>query len=133
MAEYTKEQLWELYKQLPEDLQKAVFSEDIGEKVQGICYDNNVIDDKIFIEILKNVGYVFLGLLAPQDFKKNLESLKTDNAKEIYARINNEVLAELRESLESLYGVKITFEKTGNKPVKKDMIKKSDKYLEPLE
>ena len=134
MAEYTKEQLWELYEQLPEDLQEAVFSEDIGNKVQGICYDNNVIDDKIFTEILKNVGYIFLGLLAPFDFSKILEKdLKINNAKNIYARINNEVLAELKESLEALYEIKITFEKTDEKKEEKQKIKKQDKYLEPLE
>ena len=112
MAEYTKEQLWELYEQLPEDLQEAVFSEDIGNKVQGICNDNNVLDNKVFTEILKNVGYVFLGLLGPSDFRKTLEEeLKIDNAKNIYARINNEVFAERKDSLEALYGIKIAFEK----------------------
>ncbi|KPJ54776.1 hypothetical protein AMJ47_03455 [Parcubacteria bacterium DG_72] len=139
MAEYTKEQLWELYEQLPEDLQKAVFSEDIGNKVQGICYDNNITDDKVFIEILKNVGYVFLGLLSPSDFSKVLEEeLKLDNAKEVYARINNEVFAELRESLEALYETKIKFEKmekpaSAKATAEETKIKKQDKYLEPLD
>jgi hypothetical protein len=134
MAEYTKEQLWELYERLPEDLQKAVFSKDIGEKVRGICYDNGLSDNKKFMEILKNVGYVFLGLLNLADFKKVLEKkLKIDDAENIYARINNEVFAELRGSLEALYDIKIEFEKTNNKPIKNNVIKKSDKYLEPLE
>ena len=138
MAEYTKEQLWELYEQLPEDLQEAVFSEDIGNKVQRICYDNNIIDNKVFIEILKNVGYVFLGLLSPSDFSDVLEKeLKINRAKEVYARINNEVFAELKESLEGLYETKIKFEKIQPSQSKiskeKTEIKKQDKYLEPIE
>ncbi len=136
MAEYTKEQLWELYEQLPEDLQKAVFSEDIGSKVQGICYDNNVTDNKIFTEILKNVGYVFLGLLSPSEFKKVLQGLKVKNAGLISARINNEVFAELRESLEALYEIKIGFEKVKKPSPAKSSVakkKKQDKYLEPIE
>ena len=136
MAEYTKEQLWELYEQLPENLQKAVFSEDIGNKVQGICYDNNVTDNKVFIEILKNVGYVFLGLLSLSDFKKALQELKINNAEQINAIINNEVFAELKESLETLYGIKITFEKVDKPaPAKPSTTAKSkqDKYLEPLD
>ena len=136
MAEYTKEQLWELYEQLPEDLQKAVFSENIGSKVQGICYDNNIVDNKVFTEILKNVGYVFLGLLSPLHFKDVLEKLKINNTDQVNARINNEVFAELRESLETLYDIKIAFKKVERpspaniEPAKK---RKQDKYLEPIE
>lgn len=133
MAEYSKEELKELYDQLPEDLQEAVFSKEIGQKVQGICYDNNVIERKDFMEILKNVGYVFLGLLDPEGFKKNLKKLKIRNIEEIAARINNEVFIELRESLEALYNIKIGYEKSKRRPVEKTGPKKHDKYLELIE
>jgi hypothetical protein len=132
MAEYNKEQLWELYEQLPEDLQKAVFSEDVGEKVQGICYDNDITDNKKFTEILKNVGYVFLGLLDLKAFQGAIKKMKVKNNEEIYARINNEIFSELKESLEALYGEKIEFKKVINKPTEK-AIKRQDKYLEPIE
>lgn len=125
MAEYTKEQLEELYKQLPEDLQEAVYSEEIGKKVQEICYDNNAIENEAYIEILKNVGYVFLGLLTISDLKDKLK-----DSEEIFTRINNEIFAELKDSLEDLYGTKIKFEKIEEKPKKP---KRADNYLEPIE
>ena len=68
MADYPKEQLWELYEQLPEKLQKATFSEEIGQTIQDICNKNGVADNDLIFNITKNVGYVFLGLLAPNDF-----------------------------------------------------------------
>jgi len=139
MAEYTKEQLWELYEQLPPDLQKAVFSEDIGEKVRGFCYENNLFDEKPGTTILKNVGYVFLGLMDIEEFRNSFNELNIKKAasQNIYARINNEIFSELKESLEGLYGIKLKFEKTEKPETKKQKeepkIKKQDRYLEPLE
>jgi len=139
MAEYTKEQLEELYNQLPEDLQKAVFSQKIGEKIQKTCYENKIIDQKDFLKILKNVGYVFLGLLSPEEFKDVLEKkLKVKNAKRVWQTINNEVFMELKQSLEALYQNKIEFQKIEIlNPVKAESEKpkpqETDKYRELIE
>lgn len=130
MAEYTKEQLWELYEQLPEDLQKAVFSEEIGEKVRSFCYENAITDEKTQMTVLKNIGYVFLGLLTPDEFSSYLKQI---NAEMVFARINNEILLELKESLESLYGIKLNFEKIKDIPVNKPKIEKQDNYREIIE
>lgn len=129
MAEYTKEQLWELYEQLPEDLQKAVFSEQIGEKVRNFCYDSAITDEKTQMDVLKNIGYVFLGLLTPDEFRS---FLKRTNAERVFAKINNEILLELKESLESLYGTKLSFEKIENAPIKKSEIEDQDEYRETI-
>jgi len=131
MAEYTKEQLWELYSQLPEDLQKAVFSEEIGKTVHRICQENNVLDEKTATLVLKNVGYVFLGLLTLEEFKTSLKKelkIKNGQALNIFGKVNQEVFSTVKESLEALYGIKIE-----TPPEKPEKPKTPDQYREPIE
>lgn len=120
MEEYSKEQLKELYEQLPENLKKAVFSTEIGERIRQISLENKVND---YLDIIKKVGYVFLGILSPNDFKKEL------NNPEIFKRINDEVFSSLKSDLEPLYGIKIN-SPANSAPAPR---KKSDKYLETIE
>lgn len=141
MPNYPKEQIWELYKALPEDLQKAAFSEEVANNIQEICTENGITDDDIIFEIAKNIGYIFLGLLPPNELEDVLEKdleIKKDEAAEIASRINRFVFLPVRESLEALYKIKIEpglkskattlpKEKVEKKP------KKKDKYLEPIE
>jgi len=136
MEEYSKEQLWELYEQLPEDLQKAVFSEETGSKIENILKANNIKNPKKSLNIIKNIGYVFLGLLPPNELKENVLKkdfkIKDSDAENIFSAINNEIFLELRKSLEALYGIKLKEKKSSaiknnNKPSKRDG------YREPLE
>lgn len=126
MADYPKEQLQELYKYLPEDLQKAFFSEEIGGQIKEICSKNEVKDEDTIFEITKNVGYVFLGLLSPNDFQSSLKKkLKLKNAEVVASEIINAVFLPLKSSLEKLYNTKIKAKKI----VKK---KKTDRYRETI-
>jgi len=136
MPDYSKKQLQELYEQLPEDLRKAVFSEQIGEKIQNILNKNNLKDQEKFLNIMKNVGYVFLGLLAPEEFKKNILKkdlkIKEADAENIFSAINSEIFLNLKDSLEALYGIKLKegknlAEKNNSNPPRKD------KYKEPID
>jgi hypothetical protein len=134
MAEnYTKEQLWELYEQLPEPLKKAVFSEEIGSLLKKIIQDNGIKDKEIETGILKKLGYVFLGILSPEELKI---FLKNDA---IFARINNEILLTLKADLDLLYGIKLEKISSSTSLVTESIAKeeirpkKSDKYLEPIE
>lgn len=130
MAEdYTKEQLWELYEQLPDGLKKAVFSEDIGLSLKKITQENGIKNEEIETDILKKLGYVFLGILSPEEFKA---FLKNDA---IFTKINNEILLNLKTDLDPLYGTKIErigeMEKTEKIETQRPLRK--DKYLEPIE
>jgi hypothetical protein len=125
MTEYSKEQLLELYEQLPENLKKAVFSVEIGELIKKICDETNSKDS--YSAILKQVGYVFLGILSPNEFKEALENPAA------FARINNEVFFNFKSDLDPLYGINIEKAEDQNK---NPLVKKragSDKYLEPIE
>lgn len=135
MPDYSKEQLWELYEQLPEDLKKATFSKEIGQTIQDICKNKGITDNDLIFNITKNIGYVFLGLLIPDDFLKTLKTelkIEKDKAEQIYSEITKSVFSPLKKSLEDLYETKIETKKsideeeTRPKPIKKDS------YREPI-
>jgi len=128
MSEYSKEELRELYNQLPEDLKKATFSKKIGRDIQDICSENGLTNNDIIFAITKNVGYVFLGLLSPHKFLSVLQTeLKIKKAKEINSKIIEVIFLPLKKSLEILYQIKIEAIKT-----KKVKPKRKDKYRETI-
>ena len=79
--------------------------------------------------MIKGIGYVFLGLLPPEELqdivlKKELKIKKTD-AENIFFALNKEIFLNLKNSLESLYGIKLkgrAFSKKNGK----------DTYREPI-
>lgn len=134
MEEYPKEQLWELYEQLPKNLQKAVFSEEIGEKVENILKKNNIKSSQKITRAIKAVGYVFLGLMAPEELKENILKkelgIKKEKVKNIFSEISNEIFWNLKDSLEAFYETKI--EKQKKSPATKKKAPKKDSYREPI-
>jgi len=139
MPDYPKEQLRELYKDLPKDLQKATFSEEVAANIQEVCKENGIADDDVIFDITKNIGYVFLGLLAPNEFSGVLEKelkIEKKKAEQVSSEITRFVFLPLKKSLEALYQIKIKAgaktkieetEETERKP------KKIDKYRETTE
>lgn len=141
MPDYPKEQLWQLYKNLPKDLQKAAFSEEVAGNIQEICTENEVTDDDTIFDVAKNIGYVFLGLLPPNEFQDVLEKelkIEKKKAEQIASGITRFVFLPVKKSLEALYKIEI---KPGIKPKVapspekkiKAKPKKGDKYREPTE
>ena len=143
MPEYPKEQLWKLYQDLPKDIQGAIWAEKNADFIHDICVRNKVVKESKISEIAKNITYVLLGLLPPNEFqdvlKKELK-LKKAEAEQIALEINRFVFLPVKNSLEGLYDIEI---KPGLKP-KADSLssktaqakrepKKEDKYRETLE
>ncbi len=143
MPNYPKEQLWELYKDLPKDLQKATFSKEVAASIQEVCAENDITDDDIIFDITKNIGYVFLGLLPPNEFSDVLErELKLDKktAKQVASEIIRFIFLPVRKSLEALYQIKIKASsklKKGDQPTsdqpKNEKPKRKDRYRETIE
>jgi hypothetical protein len=143
MKDYPKEQLRELYDNLPDDLQEAVFSEEKGEMVVDICKENGIDDDNVISQVLKSVGYVFLGLVSPDEFENFLKEevgIKMGAARQIALRIKRDVFMPLKKSLELLYNIEIKMEedivvskskRIGEK--EDDGMRKKDLYREPIE
>lgn len=148
MPNYPKEQLWELYENLPKELQEAVFSPENADKIYDICTRNGVSKENIISEIAKYTGYVLLGVLPPdellQTFKTELE-LEEKSVKQIVWEISRFIFLPIKNSLELLYKVEITpsikpEEGVEIKPLSKEEIKektiktrKKDVYRETIE
>jgi len=102
---YSKEKFWQLYQKLPPDLKEAVFSEETAEAVYDICKKNGIDEPSLLASYVQEV---LLGILAPEDFQKTLESeagFKKDVTKEIVKEINRFVFYPVRPALEKLHGV----------------------------
>lgn len=137
MLNYSKEELWGLYKQIPKELQRATFSEEIGQNIRDICNNHDISDEDLIISVIKSVGYVFLGLLSPTKYSDILQkelNIKEEEANKISDDITSIVFLPLKTSLDPLYQIKIvapknnSFIKTSN-----NKIRKKDDYREPIE
>lgn len=146
MPDYSKEQLHQLYTDLPEDLQEAIYSEQNARNIQEICAKNSVTDDDLIYEITKNTGYVLLGLLSPNDLLSVLENelkLKQKTAEQVATGITRFIFFPVRVSLEALYKIviKSPTEPLGTttgpletaSPPREKKPRKSDVYRETLE
>jgi len=110
--EYSSEELWQLYDSLPNELKNAIFSPKTSEVIYNLCQRNN-LDEKQMGEIAKEVGFVILGLLPPNELqdelKKNL-NLDDDLAKKINQEIQRFIFYPIKAPLEELYNIKIKIE-----------------------
>jgi hypothetical protein len=107
--EYTKEELWKLYKKLPSELKDAIFSEETADHIHDICVRNE-IEDKRISEIALYTGRVLMGILPPEEFQKTLEielKLELDIAKKVAQEINRFIFYPVKTSLEELYKTEI--------------------------
>lgn len=138
--EYTKEEMWDIYEKLPEDLQEAVFSPKTAEHIRNGCKRSDIEEDKV-PEVASFTGHVLMGLLTPTEFKKRLReevNLTEKQVKNLYREINRFVFMPVRETLSALYGVEIeptkkpeSLEETETSRDKKSP--SEDKYREPIE
>ena len=131
MPEYPKEQLSQLYKDLPKDLKEALFSEENSRNLREICFKNGVRDEDIIFEIIKNLGYVFLGLLVPNELQDVLEKglkIEKSKAEQITSEISRFIFLPIKNSLETLYNIEI---KAGLKPKITPLSPKTARKREP--
>jgi hypothetical protein len=137
---YTKEQLWKLYKDLPEELKEAVSSIENSEEIFKICQKNDIPADKIS-DVSKYVGHTLLGLLPPEEFSEKLEKdlgLKKESAKKAAQEISRFVFYPVKSALEDLYKTEFvpsapSTEKGIKTEEKEEAPPHKDTYREPIE
>jgi len=103
LKEYTREQLQKLYKELPEELQDAIYSEKTADSIYDICERNDIEEKSI---VAKLVGRVFLGLIPPDEFQQILtKELKIGElvAKEVTREITRFIFYPVKPLLEQLH------------------------------
>ncbi|MBI2577618.1 MAG: hypothetical protein HYV77_02105 [Candidatus Wildermuthbacteria bacterium] len=105
--QYTQEELWKLYKTLPEQLQEAIFSEETANHIGSACTKNQV-PGNLVPRVAAQVGDVLLGLVRPEDFQKNLEKeigLKKAATQGITQELNRFIFYPLRSTIDSLHKI----------------------------
>jgi len=136
---YTKEQFWELYKKLPQELKDALSAEETGNNIYEICKRYEIEEN--LDQIVDYIGQVLLGILPPEEFQETLEkelTLEKEVAKKVTREINRFVFYPVKSSLEELYKIEITppakpTEITPPPGEKLPAPSKEDVYREPIE
>jgi len=102
--EYTKEEWWKLYEQLPPPLQEAIFSQENAKTFAQICQRHNIADKSQVIA--KYIGRVLLGLLPVEDFRIKLEEIlnfEEKLSKEVFHDINRFIFLPVKAELNQIY------------------------------
>ena len=102
--QYTKDELWKLFEQLPEELRDAVFSEENARHLFSLAERYGIEDVS---QISYYVGLVFLGILPPEQFRdilaKELKRNDPATTAAIYREIDRLVFYPVRPSLDQMY------------------------------
>ena len=107
MQDYTREQLWKLYKGLPEELKEAAFSDKTTQAIYDICDRNGITEEKQISEIIRYVGKVMFGILHPENLQYFLEKeleIEIETAKKIHQDIHDIIFRPIKKNLDKLYG-----------------------------
>ncbi len=136
--QYTKDELWQIYEKLPDNLKEAVFSMETADAIWNIC-ERNEIDE--VSELSKLVGYVLLGILPPSEFQKSLETelkLAPEVAKKVFQEIHRQIFYPVQTELSKLYPTEVmpaapAPATTQGKPVEEKPVEKEDTYREAIE
>jgi hypothetical protein len=131
------DQLWNLYKKIPEELQEAIFSVEVANSISGICEKNEI--DKTH-ELAKIVGESLLGILPPKEVEETLKeklAISPQKAQKVAREIDRFIFYPLKESLTELYGEEFKILSSTEKEVQKEKKKKKtpgkDLYRETFE
>ena len=104
--------LQEQYLNLPEDIQKALFSSATSDAIFEVGKEHGLQIDKMG-ELADETGLVMLGMTKPNEYIRNLEKrlgVEVLKAKEIAEDINQKVFSPIRESLKKIHGISATRE-----------------------
>jgi hypothetical protein len=98
--------LFQRYRNLPDDLKEALWSVDSYESLQAIGRQLNLHVDQLGI-VADATGRVILGLDRPDDFGRNLSGRLTDLSpaaiNQIVSEVNRRIFARIRESLKQAH------------------------------
>ena len=107
--QYTREELWKLYRKLPEELQEAIFSAETTGHIGTVCERNNV-HAELIPRVASQVGNVLMGLTLPDEFQKVLErdvGLKKPIAQQVNREVTRFIFYPVKPALEQLHQINI--------------------------
>ncbi len=135
MEELSKDELWEIYENLPESLKDAVFSEDTSEVIWNICKMHKIENVS---GVAKLVGRVLMGLLPPDLFEQALAEqlgIEAGVSQEMASELEHYIFSPVKDDLDFLYedegGSGIKEKQEASRPQQKT--KEEDAYREPID
>lgn len=142
LKEYSREELRDLHRKLPEDIKESMSSESVTDTIYNICERNGIEDAA---EVIKIISLVMLGVLPPENLPKTFHeelNLSIETAEKVSQEISRFVFHSVKDSIDTLYGKEIsptlTKQKepipTEEKPIIKKMTSsEKDTYRESIE
>src|SRR3989344_6311716 len=131
------EEISKRFLDLPEDIQKALFSADTSDAIFEVGKKHGLAVDKMG-ELADETGLVMLGMTKPSEYIKNLSqrlAVEPEKAKAVAEDINQKVFAPIRESLKKIHGIIPTTESpdsTRGKPTKPETVPIPKRELPPI-
>ncbi|MAF43788.1 MAG: hypothetical protein CMI54_06440 [Parcubacteria group bacterium] len=116
--ELTKDQYWELFEKLPQEIKTLILSEQTAKDIFNIC-DRNNVDMENVSQVADYTGRVLLGALKPEELQGVLEKvvfLQKDQAKKVAEEIHRFIFFPVKRQLEG-------FHKTETAPSTKPSVK----------
>ena len=101
MPKPTPEEVLKRFRELPDDLQEAIFSAETADVIQALGKKYKLTIDKIG-ELADEVGYLMLGFINPKDFLSAIQkrlAVDFDVARAITEDLNVQIFGKIRESL----------------------------------
>lgn len=136
--EITKDEFWNLFERLPQDLKETIFSGETAEHVRNIC-ERYEVKEELIPKVAKIIGDVLLGLLPLENLSEelgNILKLEKSVIEKINREVNRFIFFPVKARLKELYG-KEEVEEEGEEieeRIKKEVsIKGQDKYRELAE
>lgn len=103
---YNEQQIKEKFESLPKDVQEAITSSEMEERIFEIAKKNGIqIDESV--ELVRITGLVMLGLESKSEFVSLVQdalSVDFQKAQDIVVAINEQVFNSIRESLKKIHG-----------------------------
>lgn len=144
MKQFTTEELQARFEQLPPEVQQAVTSTDVQERIKAISQKHGLHVDQ-FGTLVEEIGLVMLGLQRSSMFVPDLVanlSISQQEAKSISADVNAEIFSAIRQHLqeadakaeqEELHETTVPhIEQAGNMEILSDEIKPESAKTEPM-
>ncbi len=109
MLKYSKEQILQLYKTLPDELKEAINAEQTTDIIEETSNKYNLSDAQT-TALVNSISEVLMGLLPPDEFQAKLESvgMESNDAKNMRLSINRFVFYPVRQALDALYKTQIS-------------------------
>ena len=109
MPQYSKEQILQLYRDMPEELKTALDSDHTIDTIEKISKEYS-LSSKEHPALVDSVGNTMMGLLPPNEFEQNLQDLggiEEDIAEKIARTVRRFLFYPVRRSLSLLYGMPV--------------------------